>query len=130
MQPLIIAALRRAPLFSALPDEPGGCFAALSLGADIRLAKGDLTQARAFHVVLSGALTIDGDHHVSTGDHFGAVALLAGTQSPTAVADAASRLLRLTPPLFDQMLDECPQIGRCLLGELADQFTKGRTQTC
>jgi thioredoxin reductase (NADPH) len=118
--------LTRISLFAPLPESERASLAARS--ADVRLRADEYLliegQAPAFFGLLEGRIDVfksvgGRDHRLTTfvpGDYFGEVPLLLGSPALASLrATEPSRLLRLDPPDFLEMVTQC----RVLSGEIS-----------
>ncbi|MDP9375252.1 MAG: cyclic nucleotide-binding domain-containing protein, partial [Chloroflexota bacterium] len=126
--------LRRVPLFAGLPEERLRWLA--GAGEEVRLAAGQTLFAegdppRGFFVTLEGELAITkraggGETFLAThppGAFGGEISLLTGApHNATGRATRESRLLRLGPAAFREMLVSCAPVAQALFATMAGRL--------
>ena len=118
------------PLFASAHEDQRATIAERS--ADVRVSDGDWIvlegEAAAFYVVLEGRVEIvkvlAGAEHVvdvvAPGGFFGEVPLLLGSGFLASIRAAqASRLLRIEPIDFHELVTRCPEANRMILASMA-----------
>lgn len=120
LTPSLTKDLRGAPLFADLPTESSTCFALVRLGEEVCLQPNERLHAAGLFVVVEGLIRFDGsDVPLGPGRHFGEVALLTGSTDPDVIGIVKSRLFRLPPDLFEEVVIDCARFTRRLLTSLA-----------
>ena len=141
LTPRILAQLREVSILASLSDERLHCLDGASqvhLEADQVLVKqGEVV--RVFNIVLEGSLrvsNISSDNVEQTlytaekGFAFGEVPLLANIPSAATVrALEPSDLLQLDEEQFWQLMTECPEVRRAILGNMAMRLAKMQSTT-
>jgi len=141
LTPKVLAQLREVSILASLSEERLHCLDGASqvhLEADQILVKqGEVV--RVFNIVLEGSLrvsTVSSDNVEQTlytaekGFAFGEVPLLANIPSAATVrANSPSDILQLDEEQFWQLMTECPEVRRAILGNMAMRLAKMQSTT-
>lgn len=131
-----VAALRRVPLFSGVPDHVLAGVARVAV--EVPVAPGEVVielgdEDETMFVVVDGTLRVDAGGHTLTelgpGTSFGELSLLApGPRSATVTVTTPGVLLRLDRPTFEELMVDHPELARSairMLVELVRDRTPG-----
>ena len=118
--------LRRVPLFAGLASEELEAIGGIAEERDVAAGTALTHEGRHegyFFIIVSGTVRIDrGGQTISTlrdGDFLGEIALLdGGPRTATATAESECRLLVMTYPRFQQLLDTAPQVRTAIFEEV------------
>jgi CRP-like cAMP-binding protein len=118
--------LRRVPLFAGLAPDDLARIARTVEEIDVKpetVLTNEGRQEGYFFVIESGTVRIDVEgttvNTMADGDFLGEIALLdGGPRTATATAITQSRLLKLTYPQFQQLLDSSPSIRAAVLEDV------------
>jgi len=118
--------LRRVPLFAGLDTAALEQIAAITDEREVAAGTALTHEGRHegyFFVIVSGSVRIErGGQTVNTlrdGDFLGEISLLdGGPRTATAVAESPSKLLVMTYPRFQQLLETAPEVRAAVMDEV------------
>jgi len=118
--------LKRVPLFAGLAADALEAIGAITEERDVAAGTALTHEGRHegyFFVIVSGDVRIErGGRTLNTlrdGDFLGEIALLdGGPRTATAIAESPCRLLVMTYPRFQQLLDTAPEVRTAILEEV------------
>jgi CRP/FNR family transcriptional regulator, cyclic AMP receptor protein len=124
--------LSRVPLFAGLNAEQLEAIAKISEERDVKAGSALTHEGRHegyFFVIISGIVGIErGGGRVNTigpGDFLGEIALIdGGPRTATAVAQTDARLLVMTYPRFQELLDASPHVRTAVMEEMGRRLRK------
>jgi CRP/FNR family cyclic AMP-dependent transcriptional regulator len=124
--------LKRVPLFAGLAPKELEAVGQIAEERDVLDGTTLTHEGRHegyFYVIASGTVRIErGGHTVATlrdGDFLGEISLLdGGPRTATAVAESPCRLLVMTYPRFQQLLDTEPEVRTAILVEVGQRLRR------